>query len=120
MPLKANLLHSEYPMVSERFQVGGTADIIAIAEPLGRGELILADGKSSKRIYPEYEVQVATYAAMYEEVTGRHVDRAFVVRFGKEVNDVLEVREVVDREKKVAAFAALAEARRKLHLAGVK
>ena len=65
-------------------------------------------------------VQAATYAAIYEEVEGVVIRDVYIIRIGKEDADDLEVRSVGQRVERVAAFAALAEARRKLQAAGVK
>lgn len=107
----------ERELVSEKLQVGGTLDFGARCED---GTLVLGDGKSSKAIYWENEAQAAAYAAMYEEETGEHADRVYVVRFGKNAEEPIETREVVEREKKVRAFAALAVARRDAMAAGWK
>lgn len=109
-------LHTELQMVSERWQVGGTLDILAGKD----GRRILLDLKTSKRIYPEMYVQVATYAAMYEEVTGEHVDECYILRIGKEDDATIEIKPVHRRAECVAAFVALHVARRLLHTAGVK
>ncbi len=111
------LVEVEHVMVSEAMQVGGTLDILARRV---NGRLVLVDLKSSKGIYDEMLVQAATYAAMYEEVTGTAVDDVLIVRIGKELTEDLEVREVHQRAERVAAFAALANARRLLQSAGVK
>lgn len=111
------VVRTELAMVSETMQVGGTLDILA-ARP--DGKLVLVDLKSSKAIYEEMLIQVATYAAMYEESQGGRIDELFIVRIGKEDADDLEVREVNNRTARVAAFHALAVARRLLQTAGMK
>lgn len=82
------VVHSELQMVSEKMQVGGTADIIARRRS---GARVLVDLKTSKASkwwpYPETFGQVACYAAMYEEVSGNTVEEIHVVRIGKEEND---------------------------------
>lgn len=110
---------SEHRMVSERMQVGGTADVIAQKPD---GSLWLADAKTTPRLYDEAEIQAAVYAEMWHETTNTPIERVYLIRVGKgdEEGDKPEVREVFGRPEKVAAFAALAEARRKLQLAGVK
>lgn len=107
----------EHVMVSESMQVGGTLDILA-ARPDGR--LVLVDLKTSKAIYDEMLIQVATYAAMYEETAGKKVGEVCIVRIGKEDADDLEMRWVSDRENRVEAFRQLAWARRSLQAAGVR
>lgn len=110
-------MHCELQMVSERWQCGGTLDVLCERKD---GALVLVDLKTSKGIYDEMLIQVATYAAMYEECHGRAVDECFVVRIGKEDADDLEVRTVNKRAERVAAFAALVDARRALQTAGMR
>lgn len=94
------LLHSEFQMVSEAMQVGGTADIIARRPD---GALVLKDLKTSKASkwwpYDEVIAQVAAYAEMYEELTGRHVDVIEVERIGKEENDAGQSYRLSDMER---------------------
>jgi hypothetical protein len=83
-----SIVHSELQMVSERRQVGGTADIIARRPD---GGLELKDLKTSKASrgwpYPEVFAQVAAYAEMCEEVGVGHIDVVSVERIGKEDGD---------------------------------
>lgn len=95
---------SELQMVSERWQVGGTADIVARDK---NGDLVLIDLKTSKAIYREYRMQVAAYAAMYEEITGEAISRIIIVRIGKEDVGDFETREVFDRNLCEVAFESL-------------
>lgn len=111
------VLHSELQMVSETWQCGGTLDVLAERKD---GRVVLVDLKTSKGIYDEMLIQASAYAAMYEEVHGRAVDECHIVRIGKEDSDDLEMRTVNKREERVAAFAALVEARRKLQEAGMR
>jgi hypothetical protein len=111
------VVRTELAMVSERMQVGGTMDVLAKRQD---GRLVVVDLKTSKGIYDEMLVQVATYAAIYEEGSQQKVDDVYIVRIGKEDADDLEVRQVGQREERVAAFAALANARRALKDAGVR
>lgn len=111
------VVETEHQMVSERMQVGGTADVIARR---GDGALVLADMKTGKAIYDEQLIQVAVYAAMYEETTGQPIADVYVVRIGKEDADDLEFRLVSQRAERVEAFTALATARALLKKAGMK
>lgn len=112
-----SVVHTELAMVSERLQVGGTLDVLGRAES---DRLYLIDLKTSKAIYEEMLMQAAVYAAMYEETHGQAVDDVYIVRIGKEDADDLEIRNVNNRPARVEAFAALADARRKLQQAGMK
>jgi hypothetical protein len=111
------VLATELVMVSEKMQVGGTMDVLA---ERADGRLVVVDLKTSKAIYDEMLVQVATYAAIFEEGSRQAVDDVYIVRIGKEDADDLEVRQVGQRSERVAAFAALVTARRLLQKAGVK
>lgn len=108
---------TERAMVSERWQVGGTLDVLGQRKD---GRLVLVDLKTSKGIYDEMLIQTATYAALYEEVASQPVDDVVVVRIGKEDADDLEIRHVGQRPKRVAAFVALLAARRALQAAGMR
>lgn len=110
------VIETEYQMVSESLQVGGTADVIA-SHPNGR--TVLADFKTSPRVYDESFIQAATYAAIYEERIGP-IDDVFIVRIGKEQDDPGEIVPVRDRLKRSEAFALLARARTALQTAGMK
>jgi hypothetical protein len=107
----------ELPMVSEIMQVGGTLDILA-NNPAN--ERILLDIKTSKGVFPEMLLQVSAYAAIYEEVTGRTISEAYIVRIGKEDADELEVVRVLQRTQKARAFAALATAYRLMKEAEIR
>lgn len=94
------IVASEKVMVSESLQVGGTADIVAI-DP--QGLLVLRDLKTSKASkwwpYPEVFAQTAAYAFMWEEETGRRIDRIEVDRIGKEENDPGQTYRVSESER---------------------
>jgi len=101
----------ELKLISERLRVGGTADILA-KRPNGRRLLI--DVKTANGIYREQRIQVATYAAMWDEVQGADpewpiIDEVWIVRVGKDEADDIEPVEVRNREACLAAFAALAQ-----------
>lgn len=70
----------EVPLVSDKFDFGGTIDAIAICED--RYELI--DWKTSKAVYEDYLVQLAAYLMLWNE---RHphkqIERLHLARFGK-------------------------------------
>lgn len=81
---KVEILHTEVPLVSERYRYGGTIDAIGRVA----GALVMLDWKTSNRIYPDYIVQVSAYRALWEEhhpdepITGLHL-----LRVGKEHGD---------------------------------
>lgn len=80
---------SELRLLSERWRVGGTLDMVA---RINDGPLVLIDFKTSSGIRPTYLAQVAAYVDMLEEHHGKTVASALIVRFGKDGHcDELEV-----------------------------
>lgn len=109
---KFTVVETELQLVSERWQVGGTLDILARHAD---GSLALVDIKTSNGVYREHRLQVAAYAAMYEEThAGRTLERLLIVRIPKDESGVVEPVEVTNRADCEAAFAALAVAYRAL------
>lgn len=76
--------HTEMPLVSERFQFGGTFDAILV-----KGRRSMGDWKSSNAIYAEYLAQVAAYGILWEENFPEHpIDGGYhLLRFDKEYGD---------------------------------
>lgn len=63
------VLAAEESLVSEEFQCGGTLDLrLAFTIAKVHGRLSVVDVKVTKDIYPEHIIQVATYAAMRNEL----------------------------------------------------
>jgi len=106
-----SVLATEMQLVSERWQVGGTLDILARDRD---GALVLVDIKTSNGLYREHRLQVAAYAAMYEETNDERISRLVIVRIPKDESGVVEPVEVVNRADCEAAFAAVASAYRAL------
>jgi len=73
-------LHLEYPVVSEFYRFGGTADLIA----RWKGWIWLIDLKTSKAVYPEMVVQVAAYGRAYEEQEGQKVAEYHILQLSKD------------------------------------
>ena len=73
---------SEQRLYSRRYRYAGTADIVAEVD----GALTLIDIKTSKGVYPEYELQLAAYwQALAEEGWFQGAfEQAVVVKVGKE------------------------------------
>lgn len=72
---------TELPLVSKRHRFGGTLDALFV-----RGKLAMGDWKTSNSIYPEYLMQIAAYAALWEEnFPERPIEGGFhLLRFSKE------------------------------------
>lgn len=79
------ILAQEIPLVSEKYQFGGTPDAIGIVG----GELCIVDWKTSNGVYPDYLIQLAAYKVLWEEnnpkdpITGGY----HLCRFAKENGD---------------------------------
>jgi len=70
----------ELKMVSEKYEVGGTADFIARIN----GSLVLGDFKTSKGIYPEMTCQLAAYRKMYLELQPKaKIGSAMILKLDK-------------------------------------
>lgn len=83
------VLAHEIGMVSERFRCGGTLDMVA---RIDGGPVTLLDFKTSNAIRESNIAQVAAYIDMANEVFGKSIDRALILRFGKDgTSEALEV-----------------------------
>jgi len=98
-------LGSELRLVSEKWQVGGTLDVLA--KDTLTGERVLVDVKTGSGIYREARMQTAAYAAMYEETHEEKIERVVIARVGKTLDDVFELQEVFNRPAYEAAFEKL-------------
>jgi hypothetical protein len=56
------VIHTEMPLVSDKYRFGGTLDAMTI-----NNKLSLTDWKSSNALYPEYLCQIAAYGVLWEE-----------------------------------------------------
>lgn len=77
---KIEIIATELPLVSEKYQYGGTPDAIG---RLGK-KIILLDWKTSKDIYTDYVLQLAAYAQLVNERTQWKVNGGgYIARFSK-------------------------------------
>lgn len=60
---KLEIVEQEFPLVSERYQFGGTPDAIGLVN----GKLSLVDWKTSNGVYGDYLLQLAAYQVLIEE-----------------------------------------------------
>ena len=77
----------EVPLVSEKYQFGGTIDCYGDLD----GKLTLIDFKTSKAIYPEMVHQVAAYRRLLVE-NGHEVQRVRILRIGRSQDEGFEDR----------------------------
>jgi len=98
---------SEIVCYSQKHQYAGFIDAIANKKK----QKILVDFKSSNGIYPEMIMQVIGYVIAWEEEHKKKIDRAMIIKFGKETGD-FEMREIeITKENKEAFIGLLAVAR---------
>lgn len=79
-----DILETELKMVSEQYKFGGTCDAVANVKIGKNTKLMMLDWKSSNSLHEEHKIQIAAYAKMYEEVTGKRIQGAMIVRVDKE------------------------------------
>jgi len=71
---------AEQPLYNRKYKYAGTVDAVANVN----GEFCVIDFKTSGRIYDEYHLQVAAYGKCVEDIYGKPVDGAYILRFDKD------------------------------------
>lgn len=99
--LNVTLDVSEFMVYSAEFLYAGSFD--AVGRRPGESSVSIFDWKTANHLYDENALQVAAYAKAYEEMTGIHVDQAWVVRFGKD-SPSFEARKVEDLDTAFNSF----------------
>ena len=94
----------EKSLVSERFQYGGTFDFYGLVE----GLYTLIDYKTSKAIYPDNFLQLSSYQNLLIE-NNHPVDRAIIVRVGRDEAEGFETKEMTDLSLEFATFSKIVE-----------
>ena len=96
-----NIELTEAVVYSDKYRFAGSMDAIAT-----RGEQLVAiDWKTGNALYPEHALQIAAYSKALEELTGRQVKEAWLVRFSKS-GSAFEARRVFDIDRAFIAFRA--------------
>jgi hypothetical protein len=103
-----DVMFTERALISEKWQCGGTMDIMARRR--SNGNIVVIDLKTSKAIYREMRIQLSAYAAMSEEMGGPKVDERIIARIGKESKGDFEAQTVYDWANCVDAFDKIAAA----------
>jgi hypothetical protein len=99
---KIEVILAEAPMVSEKHQFGGMCDLYCKIN----GEHLLVDFKTSGAIYDEMMIQLGAYKMLLEE-NGHKVDKAMIVRIGRDETEGFETRTVTDFTKYQEIFKHL-------------
>lgn len=106
---KLKWIESERCVYSKKYNYAGFLDAIA---QKGK-DRILVDFKSSNGIYPEMILQVAGYQIAWEEEMKKKINKAMIIRFGKDTGE-FEVRELESGNKDKEAFLGLIPANLRL------
>jgi len=77
--VKIEIVETEVPLISERYQFGGTFDALFLID----GALDLGDWKSGNRVYPDHVIQLGGYSLLLRE-RGTEVRGAQLLRVDKE------------------------------------
>lgn len=74
------VIKTESRVYSKKLRYAGTCD--AIGET--KDGITLIDWKTSRGIYPEYQIQAVAYKYAAEEMSGERIPNAIIYRFGKD------------------------------------
>lgn len=77
---KFEMIKSESVVFSKKFKYAGTADVIGRI----KDGVVLGDFKTSKKLYPEYDLQTVAYKYAAEEMSGESIPNVMIYRFGKD------------------------------------
>jgi len=93
---KIETVASEIPLISERYQYGGTLDWVLKQN----GNVILVDFKTSNRVYDEMTYQLAAYRHLWNENNpDKKIKECYILRIGKEDGEFEQRRfKNLDRE----------------------
>jgi hypothetical protein len=80
---------SEQPLISEKYQFGGTPDIYGTLN----GQQVTIDIKTGSGLYADYLLQVTGYKMLLEE-NGHKVDKAILLRVGRDESEGFETKEL--------------------------
>lgn len=89
----------ESPLVSDIYGYGGTPDFVGLVD----NQLEVIDFKSGSGIYPEYIYQTAAYRQLAIE-QGHKVNRARILRIGREDNEGFEERQILKFDLEFETF----------------
>jgi len=84
------LIQGDTYIASLKMGYGGAMDALGEKD----GKLVLLDWKTSNYLNDNYALQAAAYTMAFEETFEQDIDKAFVVRFGKDTAGDIEHKEV--------------------------
>ena len=77
--IKPEYLESEVKLISDKYKVGGTCDLILRI----KNKIVIADLKTSKGLYDEFVIQLGAYRKLYELQTGNKISSGMLLRLDK-------------------------------------
>jgi hypothetical protein len=78
---QCEVILTERQFVSSALAYGGTPDAVV---RMNRSEAILIDFKTSTWLYPKHIIQVVAYMDLIAECLNKHLERAIILRVGKD------------------------------------
>lgn len=78
---RCEVLMTEKQFVSSALAYGGTPDAVV---RMDRTEAVLIDFKTSNWLYPKHIIQVVAYMDLIDECLNKHLERAIILRVGKD------------------------------------
>lgn len=78
---RCEVLMSEQQLVSSALHYGGTPDAVV---RMDRTDAVLIDFKTSNWLYPKHIIQVVAYLDLIDECLNKHLERAIILRVGKD------------------------------------
>lgn len=97
---KYEVVELEKKVFSKKYNYAGTLDLILKNR---KGELVLADIKTSNSISFDYALQLNAYRKAYEEETNQKISKGLIIRLPKKVGNI-EVRELPLNKQMFDAF----------------
>ena len=82
------VVEQEMPMISEKYQFGGTPDAIGVLPDAKPDEFVLLDWKTGKLYPTDHIPQIASYRTLWEEYNpGKKIVEVHLCHFGKEFGE---------------------------------
>jgi hypothetical protein len=78
---RCEVLMTEKQLVSSALSYGGTPDAVVRFD---RKEAVLIDFKTSTWLYPKHIIQVVAYRDLIAECLNKHIERAIILRVGRD------------------------------------
>lgn len=78
--INGDVHHTELKVISRKYAYSGTLDAVGTFD----NTPILYDWKTSSRIYPDMDLQLAAYAQAYKEQTGVNIKEGMIVHVSKD------------------------------------